>query len=77
VKGDQSIRHEGMNGWEQTYTAGGVEGLKVTEGREEVTQLVLAQGAVLDGNRHNGLALVQKCVWTGNDLEGWKQPPRG
>ena len=45
----------------------------MTEGGEEVAQLVLAGGATLGGHRHEGLTLVQECVWTGYDLEAWKQ----
>lgn len=46
----QSIRHA-TNYWGQTHTAGGIERLKVNEGREEVTQPTLVQGAILYGIR--------------------------
>ena len=45
----------------------------MTKSREEVAQLILAQRTVLDGHRHEGLTLVQKCIWTGHNLEAWKQ----
>jgi len=45
----------------------------VTKGREEITQLALAQTAIFDGDRHEGLAFIQKRVGSRDNLETWKQ----
>ena len=42
----------------------------MTEGGEEIAQLVLAQRAILNGNGYDGLALIQEGIGAGNSLGG-------